>query len=130
MVVTGPLAAWLSCNGSPPFPGWDLVVVIGFPGDHRRLVKIKGGRRRRGLPLQASGVPGIRAGDLAVAQRPDEVDHRQQIAGGEYAGSGRGENVQRLEFRRILPVAAGHADVAENKLREERQVEADEDEQR
>src|SRR5208282_73394 len=81
-------------------------------------------------PLQASGGPGIRVGDLAVAQRPDEVDHGQQIAGGEYAGAGGGEHVQCLELRRILPVAAGHADVAENELREEGQVEADEDEQR
>src|SRR5271169_5303798 len=121
------MVAWLLCNGKPPFPGWDLVVVIGLPCHHGRLVKIKGGRRRRSLPFQAGGSPGIRVYDRSVPQRPDEVDHRQQIAGGEDASARGREHVQRLELGRILPVAAGHAYVAENELREKSQVEADKD---
>ena len=59
-----------------------------------------------------------------------EVDHRQQVADGEHRGAGGGEDVQHLELRRVGVIAARHADVAEQELREEGQVEADEDQQR
>src|SRR5208337_3155855 len=124
--VAGLVVTWLSGNGSLQFLVWDLVVVIGFPGDDRRLVKIEGGRRRRGLPLQTRGVPRIGFGDRPVAQRPQEVDHGQKIADRENAGAGGRKHVQHLELRRILPVTARHANVAKNKLREERQIEAGE----
>src|SRR5208337_824867 len=112
IVVTGPVVAWLSCNGSLQFLRcWNLVVVISFPGHDRRLLKIKSRRRRRGLPLQAGSVPGIGFSNGPVTQRPEQVDHGQQVADGEHAGAGGGEHVQHLKFRRILPVAARHAHV-------------------
>src|SRR6267154_4576246 len=57
-----------------------LVVVIGFPGHYRIVVEVESLRRRVGLPLQAGGVPWVRRGRLAVAHRPHEVDHGQQVA--------------------------------------------------
>src|ERR1035441_1240798 len=52
------------------------------------------------------------------------------MADGQHAGTGGRQHVQHLKLGRILPVAARHADVAENELGEEGQVEADEHEQR
>src|SRR5580700_8963372 len=125
------VVAWLSCNGSLQFLRFrNLVVVISFPSHNRSLVKIECRWRRGRLPLEASGAPWIGIGNRAVAERPEQIDHGQQIADREHAGAGGRENVQDLKLRRILPVTAGHADVAENELRKEREVEADENEQR
>src|ERR1700745_3269926 len=52
-----------------------LVVVIGFPGHDRLLVEVEGRGRRRGLPLQARGVPWIGRSWFAVPHGPHEVDH-------------------------------------------------------
>src|SRR5690348_15573364 len=52
-----------------------FVVVIGLPGHHRCLFKVVGGRRRSRLPFQSGRSPGVVAGFLAVAQRPQEVHH-------------------------------------------------------
>src|SRR5579884_2851 len=106
-----------------------FVVVVGLPGYDGGLFKIVSRRRGGGLPLQASGVPGIVAGDLAVAQRPEEVDHGQDIADGENAGAGGRKHVEHLEFGSVLPVAARHAGISENELREERQVESHKDDE-
>src|SRR6202161_2350 len=123
--------ARLSCNGSLQFLWFrNLVVVISFPGDRGGLVKIKGRRRRGGFPFETSGSPGIVTGERSVAQRPEQVDHGQQITYREDAGAGRREHVQHLKLRRVLPVAARHPKVAENKLRKEGQVETDEHKQR
>jgi len=76
-VVTDPVVAWLvviwlSGNGSLQWHVWDLVVVIGLPGYDGSLVKIKGGRRRRSLPLQPAAFHG-----LSLAMGPYFSDHRK-----------------------------------------------------
>src|ERR1700758_734564 len=82
-------AAWLSDNlGLLLLTGVDLVVVVGFPSHDRLLIKIECGRRRRSLPLKSRGLPGIIGRGLAVAHRPEEVNHGQKIADGEHRGSG------------------------------------------
>src|SRR5579871_6341012 len=64
-----------------------VAVIVCFPGHHRRFLKIVGRRQRGGLPFQAGGVPGIVAGGFAVTQRPEEVDHRQDVADSKNGGS-------------------------------------------
>src|SRR6202050_1006420 len=57
------VVAWLSCNGSLQFLGRrDVFIVISLPSHYGSLVKIKGRRRRGGLPFQARRAPGIRFG--------------------------------------------------------------------
>src|ERR1022692_1798204 len=57
------------------------------------------------LPFESRSAPRIGARDLAVAQRPEEVDHGHHIADGQDAGAGGGENVEHLKLRRIQVVA-------------------------
>src|SRR6266478_9516306 len=78
-----------------------LVVVIGFPGHDRLLVKVEGRGRRVGLPLQARGVPWVGRSRLSVAHGPHEVDHGQQIADGKNGRARSRKHVQDLEFGRI-----------------------------
>src|SRR5579862_6367454 len=133
-IVAVPAAApgvGLVCNGSLQFlRRRNLVVVISFPGHNRGLIKIKCWWRRRRLPLEPCRSPRIRARDRAVFQRPEQINHGQQIADGEHTGSGGRQHVQHLKLRRILPIASRHADLPQDELREERQVEADEHEHR
>ena len=109
-----------------------LFVVVGFPGHDGLFVEIERRRRRGGLPLQAGGVPGIVRSRLAVAHRPQEINHGQQISHAEHGCAGGREHVQHLKFGHVavIVVAARHAHVAEQELREEREIEADEDDQR
>ena len=102
-------------------------IVVRALGHDRRLREVLCRRRRRRLPLQAGRAPRVRAGRLAVPQRPDEIHHRQQIAHAENRRAGRRQHVQHLELRRIRVIPARHPEIAEQELREERQVEADED---
>src|ERR1700737_3548480 len=120
-----PTAMGLSANTHLLRSG-NVLVVVGFPIDHRGALEIESGRRRRGLPLQTGRPPGICGGNFTVAHRPQEIDHGQQIADGKDRRAGRREHVQHLELRRILPVAARHAEIAQDELREEGQVESDE----
>src|SRR6266852_8124996 len=60
-----------------------LVAVICFPGHDRLLVEVEGRGRRVGLPFQTGSVPWVRRSRFAVAHRPHEVDHGQQVADGE-----------------------------------------------
>src|SRR6266849_5905309 len=75
-------ATGLSLNGNL-LRSRDIGVVISFPGDLRRLLEIEGGRRRSGLPLQTGSAPGVLVGNFAVAHRPQEIDHGQQITYGQ-----------------------------------------------
>src|SRR5207244_2919523 len=80
--------------------------------------------------LQARGRPRILPGNLAIAHGPGQVQHRQQIAQRKNRGARRGQHVKHLEFRRIGVIAARHAEIAKNELREEGQVETDEENHR
>src|SRR5579864_6980628 len=107
----------------------EFVVVVGFPGDDRLFFEIESRRRRLRLPLETGGIPRIVGSRLAVTHRPEEVEHGQEIAHAENSGARGRENVEHLELRRILVIAARHAVVTKNELREERQVESDEDDE-
>ena len=107
-------------------------------------------RRRRRAPRSTTGVAsklsfgggegvrhsrpvashGLRRRALAVQQRPAEIDERQQVADREDRRARRRQHVQHLELRRVLVIAPRHARVAEQVLREEREVEAEEDQDR
>src|SRR5690242_3808270 len=103
-----------------------LVVVIGLPGHYRSLFKVVSRRRRCRLPFQSGSAPGVVARFLAVAQRPQEIHHRQQISHRKHRGSRRRKHVQYLEFRRISVIPPRHSRPPQDELRKERQVEADE----
>src|SRR5450631_2905526 len=106
--------------------GLKPLVVVCFVIHDGRFDKVLGQRRRLSLPFKTCGLPGIVAGDSAVFERPGEVENRQQITDAEDCGSGGGEDVEYLKLLRIGCVAPRHAQRAENELREEGEVEADE----
>src|SRR5271165_84342 len=110
--------------------GVDLVVVVGFPGHDGLFVEVEGRRRRLRFPFESGGIPRVVRSGLAVTHRPEEVDHGQHVADAENRGSGGREHVQNLKLSRILIVAARHAEISEDELREEREVETDEYDQR
>src|SRR6266542_4348075 len=113
-------ATWLSGNFNPlRWRRVDLVVVVGFPGHHRRLVEVKCRRRRRSHPLESRGAVGVRPRIRTILQAPDQVDHRQQEAHCKNGCAGRGQHIQHLELGRVLMIAARHAHVAKKELREE-----------
>src|SRR6185437_9939675 len=103
------------------------IVVVRALRDLRRDVEVLDRWRRSGLPLETFGAPGIAAGARAMAYGPGEIEHRQHVSCGQDGGTGGGEDVEELELRRILEVAARHALEAEDELREEGEIEADED---
>src|SRR5581483_9260122 len=105
----------------------DLIVVVGLPGDGRRVGEVEGWRRRRRHPLQSSRIPGIRLGYLAIAHRPEQVDHGQKVSNRKDRCPCSRKHIQHLKFRRILPIAPRHPDITEHELRKEGQVESDED---
>src|SRR5882672_6491530 len=103
-----------------------VIVVVRLPRDFGRDIEIFSDRRRGRLPFKASAGPGIGAGYFTVAHGPSEINHRQQVAQREDGSSGSGHHIEHLKFRRIAGVAARHAQIAENELREEREIEAKE----
>src|SRR6267378_5480531 len=101
-----------------------VIVVVRLPSDFGRDIEIFWERRRGRLPFEAGAGPGIGAGHFTVAHGPSEINHRQQVAQREDGSSGSGHYIEHLKFRRIAGVAAGHAQIAENELREECEIEA------
>src|ERR1035441_2864005 len=79
--------------------------------------------------VEAGRGPRIVGRGLAVAHRPQEVEHGKQITNAEYRGASGREYVQHLELLRVLEVAARHAEVAEDELGEEGEIEAQENDQ-
>src|SRR5438105_2932506 len=49
-------------------------IAVRAADHHGSFVEIMFRRRRRGLPFEAGGVPGICRGPLPVLERPDEID--------------------------------------------------------
>src|ERR1039458_6092178 len=103
----------------------NVLVIVSLPRDFRGVIKIESRRRRSRHPFQAGSAPGVGVGNFSVAHRPQEIHHREKVSDRENGGTGSGEHVQHLEFRRILPVPARHSQVAKDELREKCQVEAD-----
>ena len=106
---------------------WAVLVIVRLPVDHGRSVKVFRGRRRIGFPLETRGGPGVRAGNPAVTHRPNQVEHRQQVAYCQNGSAGGGQHVEDLKLRRIVMITPRHPEVAEDELRKERQIEADEE---
>src|SRR5271168_3592627 len=104
----------------------DIRVVVSVFSHYWNLLEIFRGRRRRRFPFQTFRAPGIRSGDGAVANGPEQIDQRNQVADAENGSAGGRHHVEHLKFSRIYSVAARHAQVAQHKLREEREIEADE----
>src|SRR5207248_7318502 len=73
-------------------------VVIRSTQDDRSLGEIVRRGRRRRLPLQTGCTPGVRPGYGTVAERPDQVKQRQQIADGQDRSAGRRHHVPHLVF--------------------------------
>src|SRR5277367_5859957 len=115
--------AWLS-NGRHLVLGFvrEPIVIVGLVVDDRRLDEVLGERRGLGLPLESSSLPRIRPGDRSILQRPGHVQHRHKVADPEHGRPGGGEDIQHLELRRIGMIAARHAQIADDELREESQV--------
>src|ERR1051325_7809617 len=113
--------AWLSDNG-------DLLaktgVVVRVPGHDRRLRKILRRWRTWCPPLQPRRQVRIVLGCPAVAQRPQQVDQRQNVTHRQDRCARRGHHVQHLELIRVRVVPARHPEVPKYELREEGQVEA------
>src|SRR6516225_1352081 len=108
----------------------DLVVVVGFPGHDGLLGEIKRGWRGLDRPLQTGGAPRVVGRGFAVSHRPQEIHHRQKITDRENGRASSRKHVEHLILRRILPVTARHTEIAEDKLREECQIESDKYDQR
>src|SRR5882762_478228 len=101
-----------------------IIVVVRLPRDFGRDVEILSDRRRGCLPFKAGAGPRVGAGYFTVAHGPSEINHWQQVAQREDGCSGGGHHIEHLKFRRIAGVAAGHAQIAKNKLREKCEIEA------
>ena len=96
----------------------------------RRHREVLGRRRRGNLPFESLGTPRIGGRPLTLEDGPREVDHRQHVSDREDRGAERRGHVEHLELVGVDVVATGHAEIAEDELGEERQVEADEHHQR
>src|SRR5580698_3398833 len=81
-------ATWISLVANGDLLLRLVLVVVSFPSHDGSLVKVMRRRRRGGHPFQTDGIPRIRRRQLSVAQRPQEVNHRQHIAHGKYRGTG------------------------------------------
>src|SRR6185295_19368005 len=104
--------------------------LIGFPGNNRRRQEILSRRRRRSAPFQPRQVPWVCLSQFAVTHRPNQINERNQQAHTEDRRARRRQHIEHLELRRISVVAPRHAEVTRYKLRQERQVEPDENYQR
>src|SRR5215831_6871097 len=125
--------AWLSDNLRDLLVAFvDLLVVIGFPGHDRFFLEIESCRWRLRLPLESGCVPRIVGCRLAVAHRPEEINHGEQIADAEDRSARGREDVENLELGHvtIVGVTARHAEIPEDELGEEGQVEPDKYDQR
>src|SRR5690242_15533951 len=101
--------------------------VVVWPSFHdRRLLEILGWRWRARLPFQSFGIPRIRGRTCTVEHRPQQITKRQQVSSRQNRGAGRREHIQHLELRSVLMIAARHAFDAEQILRKEGEIEAEE----
>src|SRR5690242_20426803 len=108
---------------------WLIVVsVLGDDGHHIEVFRRR--RSGRSFPFQALCSPRVLRRDRAVAYRPEEIDQGNRVADGKDRSTCRSTDVEYLEFGRIDRIAARHAKIAQHKLREEREVKAQENQGR
>src|SRR5207248_4046201 len=106
------------------------LVVIRAAADARLLFEVVLWRWRTRLPLEAARAPGVCARASAAEDRPAQIAERQQVTHGEHRRARGGKDVEQRELRRVFVVAPRHAEPAEQVLREEGEVEAEEDGER
>src|SRR5712692_1773643 len=104
--------------------GFISISFLNHDGGYVEVVRRRG---RGGLPLETLGFPGIHARNRAVAKRPNQIDQRQHVTDSQDRRAGGGHDVQNLKLRRINVVAARHAEIAEDELREKGQIESEKD---
>src|SRR5579875_1208494 len=108
-----------------------LGIIVRPLGHHRRHVKIESRRRRGGLlPFQSLGLPRILRRSLAFAPSPAQINQRQQVADAQNRGARGGKHVQHLKLLRVGRITARHPQIAQDELREKRQIESDKDNRR
>src|SRR5689334_2850337 len=105
-------------------------VIVRFFCNDGSLVEIKGGGRRLNFPLEAGRAPGIRTRFRSGPQRPEEIDHRYQVSDTQNRSARGREDIEGLEFRRIVMIPPRHTEIAQYELREEGQVKTDKDDER
>ena len=76
-------------------------IGLHVPGHDRRLVEVFFRRWRGPRPLQSHRAPRIRTRLVPELQRPDPVDHREQIARGEHGRARSRRHVEHVELRRV-----------------------------
>src|SRR4051812_18103651 len=113
----------LSCNGNLLRQAG---IVVGVPSHDGCFCEIFGDRRSRGPPFQTGRVIRIVRRNLSVSERPQQVHQRQDVTDRQDRSASGGHHVQHLKLIRISMVPPRHAEVAEHELREEREVETDE----
>src|SRR5258705_4813866 len=103
--------------------------LVSFPRNNRRCFKILRWRRRLRPPFETRQVPGVSFGMFSIPHRPDKIDCRYQHPETEDRRSSSRQNIEDLKLRRIGMIPSRHAHVAGHKLRQEGQVEANENNQ-
>src|SRR5262245_64207761 len=88
-------------------------------GHDGRLGKVVRRWWRCGRPLETCCTKRIRPGDSAIAQRPHQIRHRNQVTHAENRRTRRRQDVEYLELRRISGVPAWHPEVRDYELRKE-----------
>src|SRR5690349_1113328 len=107
-----------------------LIGVSIAGGDGHHVEAFRRRRSGRSFPVQALCAPRVLRRDGSVAYRPEEIDQGNRVADGKDRSTCRRQNVEYLEFGRIDRIAARHAKIAQHKLREEREVKAQENQSR
>src|SRR2546429_3298798 len=116
------------CATCPTVAAWSAKallrawIVVRRAGDDRRLLEVVARRRRWDLPFESGRAPRVRRRRRAIAERPEEVRHREQIAGAQDRRAGGRQHVQHLELVRVRPVAAGTPAGTEDPPPEQRHV--------
>src|SRR5262245_20176112 len=93
-------------------------VLVWWASEHWHVFEIMLGRRGGSLPFEAGSVAWIWGSLLAVFQRPDQIEKRQQICDAENGSAGAGKDVVNLKFAGICMVTPWHAEVAHDELGE------------
>src|SRR5713226_8676583 len=84
----------------------------------------RSGRRRKsyGSQVTSGSRPWVGTRHLAVTHGPSEINDGQEIANRQNRCSGSRHHIQHLKFGRITVIAARHPEIAQNELREKREI--------
>src|SRR5437868_1061447 len=88
------------------------IVGVRFVSNDRSGFEVMFWRRRRDVPFQSGGAPGVGAGNAPAFQRPQKINQRHNIADTENGSSGGREDMEHLEIGRISMVPTWHSEIA------------------